>query len=544
MKKYSIGIDYGTLSARALLIDLETGKELAESEFVYPHAVMTDKDFTGIHLLKTDAFQHPQDYLDVFSGTVKSVLKESGILPEQVVGVGIDFTSCTALPVKADGTPLCFFEKFKNEPQSYVKLWKHHSAEPEAEAITKAALSSGEAWLEAYGGKVSSEWLFPKLLETMHKSPAVYNECDCFLEAGDWLVWQLTGEEVRSSCMAGYKALWSKDTGYPSNAFWSKVDAGFGDVIGTKISEEVKPTGTKAGTISKKGAELSGLCEGTAVAVPIIDAHAALPAAGIVNDGRLMIIAGTSSCHIVMSHEDKEVRGICGRVQDGIIPGLVAYEAGQACVGDSFDWFVKNCVPSAYAEEAKAKNQNIFDYITQKAERLSVGESGILALDWWNGNRTPYANYDLTGTIIGLNLRTKPEEIFRAIIESTAFGTKAIIDLYNQNGIRVSEIYAAGGISQKNAFMMQVYADVLGCPIKIAASTQAGAKGSAIFASVAGGYFDNVFDAAAVIADKSEKVYYPNDENHKKYQILYKEYLNVSDFFAKNNIMRNIKLKK
>ncbi|MBR5236094.1 MAG: ribulokinase [Clostridia bacterium] len=542
MKKYSIGIDYGTLSARALLIDLETGKEIAESDFVYPHAVMTDADFTGIRLLKTDAFQNPQDYLDAFSNTVKSVLKQSEITPEQVVGVGIDFTSCTVLPTKADGTPLCFLEPFKNEPQSYVKLWKHHSAESEAEAITEAAQQLGEAWLESYGGKVSSEWLFPKLLETLHKSPAVFNECDCFLEAADWLVWQLTGEEVRSSCMAGYKALWSKEMGYPSSAFWSKVDAGFGDIIGTKISEKVLPTGTKAGTINRRGAEFSGLCVGTPIAVPIIDAHSALPAAGIVDSGRLMIIAGTSSCHIVMSREDKEVKGICGRVQDGIIPGLVAYEAGQACVGDSFDWFVKNCVPASYTEEAKIKGQNIFDYITQKAEKLSVGESGILALDWWNGNRTPYANYDLTGTIIGLNVRTKPEEIFRAIIESTAFGTKAIIDLYNQNGVTISEIQAAGGISQKNAFMMQVYADVLGCPVKIAASTQAGAKGSAIFASVAGGYFDNVFDAALVIADKSVKTYYPNEENHKKYQLLYKEYRKTCEFFADNDIMKNIKL--
>lgn len=541
MSQYSIGVDFGTLSARALLVDVSDGAELAQSEFVYPHAVMTDNDFCGVHLLKTDAFQHPQDYLDAFAYVVRDVTEKSGVNPCDIAGIGIDFTSCTPMPVKADGTPLCFLEEFKNEPQSYVKLWKHHSAEKEAEEITRLALDRGEEWLESYGGKVSSEWLFPKLLEIYRKAPKVYAECDMYMEAADWLVFKLTGNNIRSSCMAGYKGLWNKSTAYPSNKFWAEIDEGFGDIIGTRISENVKPAGTKAGEINEYASHLTGLAPGTAVAVPLIDAHTALPASGIVDGGKLMIIAGTSSCHIVMSETENKVKGICGSVADGIVPGFVAYEAGQAGVGDSFDWFVKNCVPPAYYDAAKEKGMGVFDYLTQKAEELAVGESGLLALDWWNGNRTPYADYDLTGTIIGLNLQTKPEEIYRAIIESTAYGTKQIVDLYEANGVEINEIYISGGISQKNSFMMQMYADVLGKEVKISSCSQAGAKGSAVFAAFAGACFADIASSADIISEKAEKTYFPIEENTKKYQLLYKQYLMLSEYFSQNDIMKKIK---
>ncbi len=541
MAKYSIGVDFGTLSARALLVDLSNGAEVAEATYAYPHQVMADSDFDGIHLQRTDAFQHPKDYIDAISHVTKEVLALSGINPEDVVGIGIDFTSCTVLPAKADGTPLCYMDKFKNNPQSYVKLWKHHSAENEAQQITALAQESGEKWLDTYGGKVSSEWLFPKLLETYHKAPEVFDECDVFLEAADWLVWQLTGTRTHSSCMAGYKGLWNKQNGYPSNDFWNKVFGKSVDIIGTKVSDKVIPTGSKAGEINAFGASLTGLSEGTAVASPIIDAHASLPASGITTGGKLMIIAGTSSCHIVMDDKLKDIKGICGSVEDGIIPGLTAYESGQASVGDTFDWFVKNCVPQSYHSEALSCNQNIFDYITAKAEKLTPGQSGLVAIDWWNGNRTPYADYDLTGVIVGLNQQTKPEEIYRALIEATAFGTKAIVELYQKNGVEINEIYLAGGISQKNSFMMQLYADVLQAEIKIAKSAQSGAKGSAIFASVAGGYYTTASSAAAVIADKCEKIYYPRKEYAKIYDTLYEAYIAISDFFASGDVMKKLK---
>ena len=532
MAKYSIGVDFGTLSARAVLINLENGSAAAESVFEYPHQVMTEGDFKGVKLLDTDAFQHPADYVEALSNTVKGVLQ--GVNPECVVGLGIDFTACTVLPVDESGTPLCCYEEFENEPQAYVKLWKHHSAQNWADKITAAA--EGREWLARYGGKVSSEWLFPKLMETMEKAPKVFDRCYRFMEAADWLVWRLTGIESHSSCMAGYKGLWNSQEGYPSNEFWKSFDARLENVVGTKVSTMVVPTGTKAGEISELGEEITGLSRGTAVAVPIIDAHAALPGTGIVEPGKLMVIMGTSSCHIVMSDDEKSVNGICGSVQDGVVPGLVAYEAGQACVGDGFDWFIKNCVPYTYYKEAEEKGVSLFELMTDKAKALAVGEGGVLALDWWNGNRTPYVDGDLAGMVVGLTLKTRPEEIYRAFIEATAFGTKAIVDLYEEGGVKVDEIFAAGGISQKNALVMQIYADVLGMEIRVPLNSQAGAKGSAVFASVAGGCFDDLKSAAAKVCRDDEIVYTPNPENTEKYKGIYAEYRRLSEYFAKNKV--------
>ncbi|MBE7033979.1 MAG: ribulokinase [Ruminococcaceae bacterium] len=533
MTKYSIGVDYGTLSARALLVDLTDGSEVAESVCEYSHAILSGDFFEDTELENTDAFQHPQDYLDALVITVKELLETSGVSPTDIVGIGFDFTSCTVLPVDEKGTPLCFYDKYKQNPQAYAKLWKHHSAQQEADEITELAEKENVSWLSSYGNKVSSEWLFPKLFEVYHKAPDVYDDTFRYIEAGDWLVWMLTGREIRSSCMAGYKALWNKKTGYPENEFWAKYDKKFSDIIGTKISCNVLPAGTKAGMINSHGKLLTGLEIGTAVAVSVIDAHAALPAAGVTDGGKLMLIIGTSACHIVMSEENKSVKGICGSVEDGIIPGLVAYEAGQSAVGDIFDWFVNNCVPEKYTVEAKEQGKSIFAFLDEKAAELEIGESGIIALDWWNGNRSPYADYSLLGMLYGLTLKTKPEDIYRGILESTAFGTKAIVDLYEENGIEINEVYAAGGISQKNSFLMHMYADVLGKEIQITASTQAGAKGSAIFASVAGGYFKTAQDAAQVISDKCEKVYYPNPEKTEKYETIYKEYRELSEYFTK-----------
>lgn len=535
MKKYAIGIDYGTLSARALLIDLATGQEAACSEFVYPHAVMDRSLPDGTPLGTNFALQHPQDYLDALSHTVKELLATDGVDASAIVGIGIDFTSCTMLPLTEDGTPLCFLKEFQSEPCAYVKLWKHHGAGAEADLITNLAAESGEAWLDSYGGKVSSEWMLPKMLETYNKAPAVYHKAARFMEAADWLVLMLTGKVTYSSCMAGYKGTWNAKTGFPSKEFLAEVCPDFENIVGTKLSQNVLPTGTKAGEINESGAALTGLAPGTAVTVPIIDAHAALPAAGIVEEGKLLLIIGTSGVHIVMSREEKNVPGICGMVPGGIIPGYVAYEAGQACVGDTFDWFVKNCVPAAYHQQAQNAGISIFSLLTQKAEKLAVGESGLLALDWWNGNRTPYADYELTGAILGLTLQTRPEEIYRALIEATAFGTKVITDLYQEHGVPIDEIYAAGGISQKNALLMQIYADVLGLPIRVPKNAQSGAFGSAILASVAGGHFASTKEAADALVHLDVITYEPDPENHRKYDLLYREYVKLSEYFAKEN---------
>lgn len=540
MKKYSVGIDYGTLSARAVLVDLENGNEVAERTHVYPHAVIGDGFFEGIELEKTTALQHPQDYLDALDFTVKGVIADSGVDPSDIVGLGIDFTACTVLPVTEDGTPLCFLDKYKNEPQAYVKLWKHHSAQKEADEITDLAVKKGEPWLDIYGGKVSSEWMFPKLLEIKRKAPDVYNDAVYYIEAADWLVWLITGKKTHSSCLAGYKGLWNAESGYPSNEFWANF--GLDNVVGTKISENVIPAGSKAGEINENGRAMTGLALGTAVASPLIDAHAAFPAAGIAEGGKMLFILGTSACHIIMDEKDYEINGICGKVRDGIVEGYMAYESGQSGSGDNYDWFIKNCVPERYEIEARERGINTFELMSEKAAALGIGKSGIIALDWFSGSRSPYADYGLTSMILGLNLNTKPEEIFRAILECTVFGTKRILDLYEEAGVKVNEVIASGGIARKNPFLMQMYADVVGKEIKIAKTTQAGAKGSAIYGSVAGGYFATMKDAALALSDECDIVYTPNAENTARYAKLYDEYKTLCEYFAKeNNVMKRIK---
>lgn len=541
MKKYVIGIDYGTLSARAVLMNTVDGTVVADSEYVYPHAILDDEYFPGKTLKKTDAYQHPQDYLDALSVTVKGVLEEASVCPESVVGIGLDFTACTPLPVLEDGTPLCFMEEFRNEPQAYVKLWKHQSAQKEAAAITQAAEKTDAPWLQYYGGKISAEWFFPKLWELLRKAPHVFSACSQYLEAGDWLTWKLTGNAVRSGCMAGYKALWNEDSGFPPNAFWESLDPGLEGIIGTKVRENVKPAGSLAGRLNKEGSALTGLPEGIAVAVPIIDAHAAVPGSGVTKSGEMVLIAGTSSCQLLLGDTDAPVAGISGSVKNGVLPGHMAMEAGQAAVGDTFGWFVKNAVPESYEKLAREKNISVYALLTEKAQALQPGQSGLLALDWFNGNRVPYSDGDLTGVIVGLNLHTKPEEIFRALIEATAFGTKSVVDTFQNSGVRVDRVFATGGISKKNPFMMQLYADVLGKEIRIVSSSQATAKGSAILAAAAAGEYDSIAQAIETLADPSEQTYYPNMEHHETYQKIYAQYLRMCAFFAKDPVMKELK---
>lgn len=537
MPKYCIGIDYGTLSARTVLVNLQNGAETAVSAFEYPHGVMDKKIPSGRTLEKNSALQHPKDYLDAAEYTVREVIRKSGADVDDVLGIGIDFTSCTMLPVDEKGNPLCFFNEFENEPHAYVKLWKHHAAQNEANEITCFAKAEGEEWLDNYGGKISSEWMFPKILEIIHKCPEVYKKTARFIEAGDWVCSMLTGKEIHSSCMAGFKGMWSKKNGYPSNDFLKKLHSEFDGIVGTKISKTIMQPGASAGKLCKSGAELLGLSENTVVSVPVIDAHAALPAAGITDGGKMMLIIGTSTCHIMMSKTECMIDGICGVVEDGIVPGLYAYESGQACVGDLFGWYVENCLPGSYKVEAEKRKISIFELLNDKAKRLRPGESGLLVLDWWNGNRTPLSDTDLTGVILGLSLSTRAEEIYMALIEATAFGTRMIIEEYEKNGVSLDSIAAGGGIAVKNPFLMQIYSDVCKREIKISGSTQAPALGSAIFASVACGYYSGIDEATQELSNLREKKFVPNPENSEMYDKLYAEYKRLFNIFGKDRAM-------
>lgn len=547
MSKYVIGVDYGTLSGRAVIADAKTGEEMASAVYEYPHAVMDETLPDGTKLGTDWALQHPQDYLDVLAHTIPEVLEKSGISADDVIGVGTDFTACTLIPVKADGTPLCFLPEYEHEPHAYVKLWKHHAAQDKANKLNEIAEARNEKWLNNYGGKISSEWAIPKIWQVLDEKEEIYNAADMFIEAADWIVWQLCGNVTRNSCTAGYKELWNKNAGYPSKDFFASLDERLENVVEDKLGTEIMPLGSKAGEINEKAAALTGLKVGTAVAVGNVDAHVCVPAVGIDGPGKVLAIMGTSTCHMLMGEEELQVPGMCGVVADGIMPGFYGYEAGQSCVGDHFAWFIDNCLPKEYYDAAEKAGMNIHKYLRSKAEQQKPGESGLLALDWWNGNRSVLVDVDLTGMLIGMTLTTKPEEIYRALIEATAYGTREIIENYRRNGVPVEEFYASGGISQKDPMTMQIYADVLKMPVKIAGSMQGPALGSAIFGAVAAGAekggWDNVFDAARAMGQVKNVVYEPIKENSDVYDKLFAEYKILHDYFGKgeNDVMKRLK---
>ncbi len=547
VKKYSIGVDFGTLSGRAVLVDVSNGDEVATAVKEYTHGVMDEYLPDGKTKLGVDwALQHPKDYMEVFQFTIPELLKKTGVKPDQVVGVGIDFTACTMLPVDSKGTPLCFFPEFESEPNAYIKLWKHHAAQDKADELNRIARERGEKFLDLYGGKISSEWLIPKIWQVADEAPEVYRCADRFIEAADWVVWQLTGVEARNSCTAGYKAIWNKSKGYPSKEFFKALHPLLANVVEEKLGTTFYPAGHRAGVISEDAAKLTGLKPGTPVAIANVDAHVSVPAAGITSEGKMLMIIGTSTCHMLLGTEEKIVPGMCGVVQDGIIEGYYGYEAGQSCVGDHFSWFVDSCVPASYLDEAKKFGIDIHQLLTQKASALKPGQSGLVALDWWNGNRSVLVDADLTGLLVGATLQTKPEEIYRALVEATAFGTKIIVDTFNGNGVPVKELYAAGGIAEKNHFIMQIYADVTNLPIRISASSQTPALGSAIFGAIAagrtGGGYDSVQEAVGAMVKPEKAIIYPNPEAVKVYGELYSLYHELHELFGRQNtLMKKLK---
>jgi L-ribulokinase len=547
-KKYTIGVDYGTESGRAVLVDVATGEEIATAVYPYADGVI-DEHLPGSDepLLPDFALQNPQDYIAVLKETVPAVLRESGVDAEDVIGIGTDFTACTMLPIDEAGTPLCVKPEWRDNPYAWVKIWKHHAAQPEANQLNEIARRRGETWLPRYGGKISSEWLIPKIWETLNKAPAVYGATDRYIEAADWIVLQLTGEEKRNSCTAGYKAIWNKQKGYPSSDFFAALDPRLRNVVDEKLSRDIYPLGQRAGGLTSEMAELTGLKPGIAVPVGNVDAHVAVPASTVTEPGRLVAIMGTSTCIMVLGEKERMVEGMCGVVEDGIIPGFFGYEAGQSCVGDHFAWFVDNCVPPAYQEESKRRDLSVHQLLEKKASEQKPGEHGLVALDWWNGNRSILVDVDLTGMLLGATLLTKPEDIYRALIEATAYGARVIIEAFDDHGVAVNEIVACGGLPGRNKLLMQIYADVTGREIKVAGTEQSGAFGSAMFAAVAadkaaGGY-DTIFDAAQHMARLQDVVYKPIPVHKAIYDQIYAEYVALHDHFGRgaNDVMKRLK---
>jgi L-ribulokinase len=540
---YTIGIDFGTESGRAVLVDARNGREIATEVYHYLAGVIDERlPGSDAHLPPDWALQDPKDYLGVFQHAIPAILRQSKIDPGEVKGIGIDFTSCTMLPTTRDGTPLCFLPQWRTYPHAWVKLWKHHAAQPQADRINAVAHERNEPWLERYGGKYSSEWFFSKALQILEEAPEIYSAAERLIEAADWAVWQLTGHETRNLCTAGYKALY-QDGNFPSQNFFAALDPRFADIIATRMSTHLAQVGSRAGGLSPQAAQWTGLPEGTPVAVANVDAHVTNAAVDAVRPGEYVLIIGTSTCTILLGTEQQHVEGICGVVRDGVIPGLYAYEAGQNGVGDIFAWYLDHAVPPTVHETAGAAGMSVHAYLEQEAARLYPGESGLLALDWWLGNRSTLVDTDLTGLILGLNVATTATEIYRTLIEATAFGARTIIDAYERAGVPIHTLIAAGGLSEKNALLTQIYADVIGKPLYLAASSQAPALGSAIHAAVAADLYPDIPSASHVMGKRRPDPVLPNPAHRAAYDALYADYTTLYDTFGRgaNTVMKRLK---
>lgn len=547
-EKYAIGVDYGTESGRAVLVSLENGKEIADHITPYKHGVIDNKlPNSDVKLDYEWALQNPQDYLDVLQTSIPAIIQKSGVHPENIVGLGIDFTACTMLPLDKTGEPLSNNPSLKDNPHSWVKLWKHHAAQDEANKLNHIAEQRGEDFLQRYGGKISSEWMIAKVWQTLNEAPEIYEKTDLFVEATDWVISKLTGNLVRNSCTAGYKSIWHKKDGYPNKEFFRALDTRLENLIETKLRGEVVSIGTKAGELTDKMAKLTGLKAGIAIAVGNVDAHASVPAMGVAEPGKLVLTMGTSICALLLGNEEIEVEGMCGVVEDGIIPGFFGYEAGQSAVGDIFAWYVDQAVPEYVIRAAKDEGMNVHSWLEKRASDYKPGETGLLALDWWNGNRSVLVDTNLSGMLLGMTLQTRPEEIYRALLESTAFGTRKIIDSFTKSGLEVNELYVCGGLPHKNKLIMQIYADVSNRVIKIADSYHTPALGAAMFGAVAAGAsrggYDSILDATKKMARVKEQVFEPIPENVAIYHKLYEEYVLLHDYFGrgKNDVMKRLR---
>jgi L-ribulokinase len=539
---YVIGVDFGTLSGRALVVRVTDGAELGTAVHEYRHGVMdTVLASSGRPLPPDWALQDPEDYRDVLRHAVPAAVADAGIDPAQVIGIGTDFTACTVLPVLADGTPLCEFVELRDRPHAYPKLWKHHASQPQADRINELARVRGEPWLARYGGKISAEWQFAKALQLLEEDPDIYRLADRWIEAADWIIWQLTGAETRNACTAGYKGIW-QDGHYPSREFLAALHPDFAGFADDKLAHPISALGGRAGSLTPSAAVWTGLPSGIAVAVGNVDAHVTPPAANAAAPGQMVAIMGTSTCHVMNGETLAEVPGMCGVVGGGILAGLWGYEAGQSGVGDIFAWFADHLAPPECHAAASRAGLTVHELLSAEAAAQPAGASGLIALDWLNGNRSVLVDHHLSGAIVGLTLASRPSEIYRALLEATAFGTRVIIDAFEAAGLPVTELIIAGGL-MRNHLLMQIYADVTRRPLSLVASEQAPALGSAIHAAVAAGAYPDVPAAAAAMGQLHAGAFKTDPASADVYDQLYAEYVLLHDYFGRggNEVMHRLR---
>jgi L-ribulokinase len=529
---YVVGVDFGTLSGRALVVRTSDGAELGSAEHVYRHGVISSAlPVSGRRLPPDWALQDPDDWVDTLRVAVPAAVRAAGIDPDRVIGIGTDFTACTVLPATAEGVPLCQVPELAGNPHAWPKLWKHHSSQPQADRINDLARRRQETWLPRYGGRISAEWQFAKALQVLEEDPHLYRRIDRWIEAADWIVWQLCGVETRNACTAGYKGI-RQDGRYPSEAYLRELHPDFADFPPTRLEHALSPLGSRAGGLTADAAGWTQLPEGIAVAVGNVDAHVTAPAAQALEPGRLLAVMGTSTCHVLNAEQVVEVPGMCGVVDGGISPGLWGYEAGQSAVGDIFAWWVETALPVGYRRRAEENGETAHELLTRLAADQPVGAHGLVALDWMGGNRSVLVDHELSGVIVGLTLSTRAEDVYRALLESTAFGTRVIVEAFTSAGVPVDEIVVAGGLI-KNRLLMQIYADVTGRPLSVIGSSHGPALGSAIHAAVAAGAHPDLHAASDAMGRRSADTYQPDPARQKAYDALYREYLALHEHFGR-----------
>lgn len=535
---YTIGLDFGTNSVRCLIVDVTNGNELGTAVYEY------ETGEAGIILDPTDhnlARQNPADYIKGVKVIIRAAIAEAkdsrkDFNPSQIIGIGVDTTGSTPIPVDKSGTPLSLLDEFKDNPNACAWLWKDHTGHAEAAEITGLAEKEHPEYLARCGGTYSSEWFFSKILHCLRVDPKVFEAAYTWVEHADWLPAVLTGTEApdklkRCRCAAGHKAMFNDDWGgYPDAEFLSRLDPKLGQLRKT-LSNQTYAVDQTAGQLTDKWAKELDLPPGIPVAMGAFDAHLGAVGSGIA-PGKLVKIIGTSTCDMLVSPSDQEladIPGICGVVVGSILPGHYGLEAGQSAVGDIFNWFVNYIQPGG-------RDAGSHEALTEKAAKLKPGQSGLLALDWNNGNRTILVDQRLTGLLVGQTLHTRPEEIYRALIEATAFGALTIINRFEEYGVKVSEVINCGGIAEKNPLLMQIYADVTGREMKISRSAQSCALGAAIAGAVvagkASGGYDDFADAQAAMCGIKDVTYKPITENNKVYQQLYALYKQLHDAFG------------
>ncbi len=544
MGTYSIGLDFGSEEARAVLLDME-GAMIASASQRYAHGIMSEQLPCGVPLEPSFALQHPADYIQALDVLIPTLFQK-GADPQGVIGIGVDFTQCTMMPVDKQGVPLCLHPQYEANPYAYAKLWKHHAAQPQAERMTEVARNRGERFLQFCGGSIYAESMFPKILETYEKAPEIYQAADAFIELADWITFYLTGSRTRSRSIAACAALWSPQAGYPSGYYFAAVAPGFSQVVQEKLTQDLAGVCHPVGQIKPELARRWGLPPAIPVAAALGDSQPAFVGAGLSGPNVMLSVIGTSSCDILVNEEELPIPGLYGVSYDSILPGLYGYEAGQATLGDLFKWFVDTCVPTSYFTQAQERGLSIFDHLNDLAKRYEPGESGLLVLDWWNGNRSVLLDTNLSGMILGLRLSTKCEEIYRALVEGLSFGKRRIVEQFCSYGARVERLCATGGVAVKNPFLMQTYADVIGIPVSVSTADNGSCIGSAIYGAVAageaaGGYND-IRWAAKKMGGGVAAVYTPNPCYRQIYDILYEEYKTLHDYFGISNpVMKRLR---